>query len=59
MSLQKLAGHWAMFGANAMWGLMSSVAKFAMPYGAFGAFAVTEFRIVGAAALFWIVSLLQ
>lgn len=48
-----------MFGANAMWGLMSSVAKFAMPYGAFGAFAVTEFRIVGAAALFWIVSLLQ
>lgn len=59
MSLQKLAGHGAMFGANAMWGLMSPVAKFAMSCGAVGAFAVTELRIVGAAALFWIVSLFQ
>lgn len=45
-----------MFAANAMWGLMSPVAKFAMSCGAIGAFAVTELRIVGAAALFWIAS---
>lgn len=48
-----------MFAANAMWGLMSPVAKFAMSCGAIGAFAVTELRIVGAAALFWIASFFQ
>lgn len=48
-----------MFAANAMWGLMLPVAKFAMSCGAIGAFAVTELRIVGAAALFWIASFFQ
>ena len=38
---------------------MSPVAKFAMSCGAIGAFAVTEVRIVGAAALFWIESFFQ
>lgn len=59
MNSSKLAGHGAMFAANAMWGLMSPVAKFAMSCGAIGAFAVTEVRIVGAAALFWIASFFQ
>lgn len=59
MNSSKLAGHGAMFAANAMWGPMSPVAKFAMSCGAIGAFAVTEVRIVGAAALFWIASFFQ
>ena len=52
MNSSKLAGHGAMFAANAMWGLMSPVAKFAMSCGAIGAFAVTEVRIVGAPRYF-------
>ena len=59
MNSSKFVGHGAMFAANAMWGLMSPVAKFAMSCGAIGAFAVTELRIVGAAALFWIASFFQ
>ena len=59
MNTSKLVGHGAMFCANAMWGLMSPLAKFAMSCGAIGAFAVTELRIVGAAALFWIASFFQ
>lgn len=59
MNTSKLVGHGAMFCANAMWGLMSPLAKFAMSCGAIGAFAVTELRIVGAAALFWITSFFQ
>lgn len=59
MNSSKMVAHCAMFGANAMWGLMSPVAKYVMFYGAVGAFSLTELRIIGAAALFWIASLFQ
>lgn len=49
-----MAGHGAVFGANARWGLCPPAAKFAMSCIEAGAFAVTELRIVGAAALFGI-----
>ncbi len=49
-----MAGHGAVFGANARWGLCPPAAKFAMSCMEAGAFAVTELRIVGAAALFGI-----
>ena len=47
-------GHGAMFGANAIWGLMSPVAKFVMLGGIVTSLAVTDLRIVGAMLLFWI-----
>lgn len=46
-------GHASMFGANAMWGLMSPVSKFIMAGGAVTPFVVTDLRIGGAMALFW------
>lgn len=48
-----------MFGANAMWGLMSPVAKFAMTCAAVSPFAITQLRVFGAAVLFWIASFFQ
>lgn len=59
MNRSKLAGHAAMFGANAMWGLMSPVAKFAMTSAAVSPFAITQLRVFGAAALFWGASFFQ
>lgn len=49
-------GHMAMFGANLMWGLMSPVAKLVMASGVVTPLLVTNCRIAGAAALFWILS---
>ena len=51
-------GHAAMLGANTMWGLMSPVAKMVMSAGVVSPLLMTDFRIVGAAILFWIASLL-
>ena len=48
-----------MFGANAMWGLMSPVAKFAMTGAAVSPFAITQLRVFGAAVLFWGASFFQ
>lgn len=48
-----------MFGANAMWGLMSPVAKFAMACGTVSPFAITQLRVFGAAVLFWGASFFQ
>ncbi len=48
-----------MFGANAMWGLMSPVAKFAMTCAAVSPFAITQLRVFGAAVLFWGASFFQ
>lgn len=59
MNLTKLKGHGSMLGANVMWGLMSPVAKFVMIGGAVTPFVVTELRIIGAMALFWIASFFQ
>ncbi len=49
-------GHASMLGANTMWGLMSPVSKMIMAGGAVTPLAVTDLRIGGAMALFWIVS---
>ena len=46
-----------MLGSNTMWGLMSPVAKMAMASGLISPLLMTDFRIVGAAILFWIASL--
>ena len=46
-----------MFGANTMWGLMAPVAKTVMAAGVVTPLLMTNFRIVGAAVLFWVASL--
>ena len=51
-------GHGAMLSANVMWGLMAPLAKFVMLTGIVTPLILTNMRIVGAAILFWIVSLL-
>lgn len=56
MKPEKLTGHAAMFGANAMWGIMSPVAKMVMAAGVVSPMVMTDFRILGAAILFWIAS---
>ena len=52
----KLKGHIAMLGANTMWGLMSPIAKLVMTAGTVAPLIMTDFRIFGAAILFWITS---
>ena len=52
-------GHAAMFGANAMWGLMSPVAKLAMTAGTLSPLVVTDLRVFGAMLLFWTASLFR
>lgn len=51
-----IKGHVAMAGANTMWGLMAPVAKMVMAAGVVTPLLMTNFRIVGAALLFWIAS---
>ncbi len=46
-----------MFGANAIWGVMSPIAKFVMISGTITPWVVTNLRIAGAMILFWLVSL--
>lgn len=45
-----------MVGANAMWGLMAPIAKFVMSGAIVTPLLMTNFRIVGAALLFWLTS---
>lgn len=45
-----------MIGANSMWGLMAPVAKMAMAAGVITPLLMTNFRIAGAAVLFWVTS---
>ena len=52
MEWQKWKGHGAMFCANAMWGLMSPLAKLVMLGGAVTPLVVTDLRIFGAMILF-------
>ena len=52
-----LKGHVSMFGANAIWGVMSPIAKFVMISGTITPLVVTNLRIAGAMILFWLVSL--
>ena len=51
---KNLKGHVLAFTANMMWGLMSPIGKSALAE--FSALSVTTFRMVGAAAAFWILS---
>lgn len=57
MNIESLKGHGAMLGANAMWGLMSPMAKFVMLGGVITPLVVTDMRVFGAMILFWIASL--
>jgi len=50
-------GHLAMFSANVMWGLMSPIAKIVMVGGFITPLLVTDIRLFGAMALFWIASI--
>lgn len=45
-----------MLGANVMWGLMAPVAKMVMAAGIIGPLLMTDFRIAGAALMFWLYS---
>ncbi|MCM1075892.1 MAG: DMT family transporter [Bacteroides sp.] len=53
----KLKGHLAMLGANTTWGMMAPIAKLVMTAGVISPLLLTNFRIIGAAILFWIASL--
>lgn len=57
MAEKKLGAHFAMMGANIIWGLMSPVAKMVFAAGVIAPFIMVDFRVAGAAALFWLTSL--
>lgn len=52
-----LKGHLSMLGANVCWGLMSPVVKLVFASGLIAPIIMVDFRIAGAALLFWITSL--
>lgn len=52
---KNLQGHLFAFSANLLWGLMAPIGKSALAE--FSALSVTTFRMVGAAACFWLLSL--
>ncbi len=57
MNEYKAKGHLAMLGANVMWGLMSPVVKMVFATGVIAPMIMVDFRVAGAALLFWIASL--
>ncbi len=46
-----------MAGANIMWGMMSPISKFVLAAGLVSPLLLTQFRVVGAALLFWVAGL--
>lgn len=56
MDVSKVKGHSAMFGAELMWGVSAPIGKFILA-GGIGSMLLTDCRMIGAAILFWIVSL--
>lgn len=54
---KKVSGHLAMLSANVMWGLMSPIAKMVFMSGLILPMILVDFRVCGAALLFWISSL--
>lgn len=56
--MSQVRGHVSMLGANVMWGMMAPVAKMVMAAGVVAPLLMTDFRIFGAAILFWLTSLL-
>ena len=57
MQLAQIKGHLSLLGANVCWGVMAPVAKLVLTAGIVTPLILTEFRIVGAAILFWLLSL--
>lgn len=57
MSDFKIKGHLAMMGANVMWGLMAPIVKLVLASGVIAPLLLVDFRMAGAAALFWITSI--
>lgn len=57
MSDFNVKGHAAMLGANVMWGLMAPVVKLVLGFGLITPIVLVDFRMAGAAALFWLTSL--
>ncbi|MDE5659779.1 MAG: DMT family transporter [Muribaculaceae bacterium] len=57
MEMIKAKGHIAMLGANVMWGLMSPVTKMVFAAGVVAPIVMVDFRVAGAAALFWLASM--
>lgn len=53
----QLKGHVSMLGANVIWGLMSPFSKYVILGGIVSALSITSLRMIGAAVLFWILSL--
>ena len=56
MTNNELKGHGAMLGAEVMWGVMAPVSKIVLA-SAVTPLLMTNFRVLGAACLFWIASL--
>lgn len=57
MEMYRAKGHLAMLGANLMWGLMSPVVKMVFASGIIAPLIMVDFRVAGAALLFWLTSL--
>lgn len=57
MKNDKLGGHMAMLGCNVIWGLMSPVTKMVFAAGTVLPLVMVDFRVAGAALLFWLTSL--
>lgn len=57
MSDLNLKGHLAMFGANLTWGLMAPIVKIVLASGVVAPMLLVDFRMAGAALLFWLTSL--
>ena len=54
MTDYKIKGHLAMAGANVMWGLMAPIVKLVLASGVVAPLLLVDFRMAGAAALFWL-----
>lgn len=57
MSDFKIKGHLAMIGANVTWGLMAPIVKLVLTSGVIAPLLLVDFRMAGAALLFWITSI--
>ena len=57
MTDYKIKGHLAMAGANVMWGLMAPIVKLVLASGVVAPLLLVDFRMAGAAALFWLTSI--
>lgn len=56
MSDFNIKGHLAMIGANITWGLMAPIVKLVLASGVIAPLLLVDFRMAGAAALFWLTS---